>query len=195
MKNLLLAAVATVPVVAPVAHTQGISDNISTDGYARIDTNLEGSIDLTIGTVATVYSQETFAELTWVTAGDQSYAITAGGLLSLWAVSAGVSATYSWDNIDTQLIGLGDSNEWGDIEAAASVSVAPGWVGGEYGSVIATVDIESPTEYTWTGGAVVAGYKLELSESATIDAKYTWDVSSDWEVSDRALSVGLSVSF
>lgn len=167
--------------VAPVGNT-----------YVELGTKFESASSLTVGTGFAVGPVGAFGELSGDT--DGNYQIRGYSDVDVGNFTLTPGVNYQWGANGGDLLGFGDSNQWGDLSADVEAKFAPGVIGGEYIFANAGVDIEG-LGIAFNGGEVGAGYKLDLAENVYLDGRVSWEYDDQFDSSKPQYTVGLGLKF
>lgn len=187
MKNLLIAVFVMVAGVATAQEAPSVGNT-----YVELGTTLESETSLAIGTGFGFDAASAFGELSGTTDGNfQARAYSNVGFGN-FTFTPGVN--YDWGEDSGNLLGFGESNEWGDLSADIEVSLAPGIIGGEYAFVNGGADIDG-LNIGWNGGAIGAGYKLDLADNVYLDGRVSWEYDEEFDSSKPQYTAGFGLKF
>lgn len=176
----MLAGVASAQ-VAPVGNT-----------YVELGTTFEAETSLAIGTGFGFGVGSAFGELSGSTDGNFQARTYSNLDLGNFTFTPGVN--YDWGGDNGNLVGFGEDNEWGQLSTDIEVKLAPGIVGGEYAFVNGGTDIDG-LSLDWNGGAVGAGYKLDLADNVYLDGRVSWEYDDEFNGSKPQYTAGFGLKF
>lgn len=197
MNKLLVSALAVFATTGVAVAQEAAQPSVFADSYVGITSNLDGDVDLTVGTGVTAFNQETYAEFTYSDGTTNSYSVSGGAVVDLSVVSLDTNVSYAWNNTTTDMIGWGDTNTWGDLSFNPTITATPGIIGGEYVSVGGNIDLDfdGGFGYEIVGGEIGVGYKHELGSGAHVDLGYVWAVDDSWDIGQGGMQLGVGFSF
>ena len=214
MKKLILGLTALMAVSSTATAEEAASSSPWSNAYVNVATGLEGTADWTLGSEVTLAGVGGYAQLTYKdrvdAAGDAAddFAITLGSTAEYGMVSLNTGISYEWGaGSESNLIGRGDGNTWGDLTTTTTAKVSPGILGGEYVWLGANMDLASAgsIDIGWGGASYGVGYKHDLNDRAYVTASYGWDVSvvddndpatvNDWVTESTGLKLGVGFKF
>lgn len=167
------------------------------DSFVELNTNLNGTNNLTLGSAVTFGDlSSTYAEGT-VTNGvaGNDFMVGLGQEVSLGPVTFDATGTYTWGASGGDIVGWGENNVWGDLGIRGEFLLAPDALQGGYFFTGIDIAVDGILDFEWLGGDVGVGFQWDFTEQTYLDANVSWGYDDDFDFTDRRLQIGVGFRF